>query len=44
MIVASWWNPVRLASEISMLDILLKGRRESAAELRLTSMPRWASR
>ena len=27
MIVAPWWNPVRLASEISMLDILLKGRR-----------------
>tara|TARA_B100001013_G_scaffold179871_1_gene108193 strand:- start:828 stop:1958 length:1131 start_codon:yes stop_codon:yes gene_type:complete len=27
VIVAPWWNPVRLASEISMLDILLKGRR-----------------
>src|SRR6201993_4356591 len=26
VIVAPWWNPVRLASEISMLDILLKGR------------------
>src|SRR5439155_2223746 len=24
VIVAPWWNPVRLASEISMLDILLK--------------------
>jgi alkanesulfonate monooxygenase SsuD/methylene tetrahydromethanopterin reductase-like flavin-dependent oxidoreductase (luciferase family) len=27
VIVAPWWNPVRLASEISMLDILLGGRR-----------------
>ena len=27
VIVAPWWNPVRLASEISMLDILLRGRR-----------------
>lgn len=27
VIVAPWWNPVRLASEVSMLDILLKGRR-----------------
>jgi alkanesulfonate monooxygenase SsuD/methylene tetrahydromethanopterin reductase-like flavin-dependent oxidoreductase (luciferase family) len=27
VIVAPWWNPVRLASELSMLDILLKGRR-----------------
>ena len=27
MIVAPWWNPVRLAHEIAMLDILLKGRR-----------------
>ena len=27
VIVAPWWNPVRLASEIIMLDILLKGRR-----------------
>ena len=27
VIVAPWWNPVRVASEISMLDILLKGRR-----------------
>ena len=27
VIVAPWWNPVRLASEINMLDILLKGRR-----------------
>ena len=27
VIVAPWWNPVRLASEIAMLDILLKGRR-----------------
>ena len=27
VIVAPWWNPVRLASEISMLDLLLKGRR-----------------
>ena len=26
VIVAPWWNPVRLAHEISMLDILLKGR------------------
>ena len=27
VIVAPWWNPVRLAHEISMLDTLLKGRR-----------------
>jgi alkanesulfonate monooxygenase SsuD/methylene tetrahydromethanopterin reductase-like flavin-dependent oxidoreductase (luciferase family) len=27
VIVAPWWNPVRLAHEISMLDVLLKGRR-----------------
>ena len=27
VIVAPWWNPVRLASELSMLDILLQGRR-----------------
>jgi alkanesulfonate monooxygenase SsuD/methylene tetrahydromethanopterin reductase-like flavin-dependent oxidoreductase (luciferase family) len=27
VIVVPWWNPVRLASELSMLDILLKGRR-----------------
>ncbi len=27
VIVAPWWNPVRLASEISMLDILLRSRR-----------------
>ena len=27
VIVAPWWNPVRLASELSMLDILLRGRR-----------------
>lgn len=27
VVVAPWWNPVRLISEISMLDILLKGRR-----------------
>ena len=27
VIVAPWWNPVRLAHEISMLDILLRGRR-----------------
>lgn len=27
VIVAPWWNPVRLAHEISMLDILLQGRR-----------------
>ena len=27
VIVAPWWNPVRLAHEISMLDILLKGGR-----------------
>ena len=27
VIVAPWWNPVRLAHEISLLDILLKGRR-----------------
>ena len=27
VVVAPWWNPVRLASEISMLDILLRGRR-----------------
>lgn len=27
VIVAPWWNPIRLASELSMLDILLKGRR-----------------
>jgi alkanesulfonate monooxygenase SsuD/methylene tetrahydromethanopterin reductase-like flavin-dependent oxidoreductase (luciferase family) len=27
VIVAPWWNPVRLAHEVAMLDILLKGRR-----------------
>ena len=27
VVVAPWWNPIRLASELSMLDILLKGRR-----------------
>lgn len=27
VIVAPWWNPVRLAHELSMLDILLRGRR-----------------
>jgi len=27
VIVAPWWNPVRLAHEISMLDVLLRGRR-----------------
>jgi alkanesulfonate monooxygenase SsuD/methylene tetrahydromethanopterin reductase-like flavin-dependent oxidoreductase (luciferase family) len=27
VIVAPWWNPVRLAHEISMLDVLLQGRR-----------------
>jgi len=27
VVVAPWWNPVRLASELSMLDILLRGRR-----------------
>ena len=27
VVVAPWWNPVRLASEMNMLDILLKGRR-----------------
>jgi alkanesulfonate monooxygenase SsuD/methylene tetrahydromethanopterin reductase-like flavin-dependent oxidoreductase (luciferase family) len=27
VIVAPWWNPVRLAHEVSMLDILLRGRR-----------------
>ncbi len=27
VIVAPWWNPIRLAHEISMLDILLQGRR-----------------
>jgi alkanesulfonate monooxygenase SsuD/methylene tetrahydromethanopterin reductase-like flavin-dependent oxidoreductase (luciferase family) len=27
VIVVPWWNPVRLASELSMLDILLQGRR-----------------
>jgi alkanesulfonate monooxygenase SsuD/methylene tetrahydromethanopterin reductase-like flavin-dependent oxidoreductase (luciferase family) len=27
VIVAPWWNPVRLASELSMLDVLLQGRR-----------------
>lgn len=27
VIVAPWWNPIRLASELSMLDILLRGRR-----------------
>jgi alkanesulfonate monooxygenase SsuD/methylene tetrahydromethanopterin reductase-like flavin-dependent oxidoreductase (luciferase family) len=27
VIVAPWWNPVRLASELNMLDILLRGRR-----------------
>jgi alkanesulfonate monooxygenase SsuD/methylene tetrahydromethanopterin reductase-like flavin-dependent oxidoreductase (luciferase family) len=27
VVVVPWWNPVRLASELSMLDILLRGRR-----------------
>jgi alkanesulfonate monooxygenase SsuD/methylene tetrahydromethanopterin reductase-like flavin-dependent oxidoreductase (luciferase family) len=27
VIVAPWWNPVRLASEVAMLDVLLRGRR-----------------
>lgn len=27
VIVAPWWNPVRLAHELAMLDLLLKGRR-----------------
>jgi alkanesulfonate monooxygenase SsuD/methylene tetrahydromethanopterin reductase-like flavin-dependent oxidoreductase (luciferase family) len=27
VIVAPWWNPVRLAHELSMLDVLLRGRR-----------------
>jgi alkanesulfonate monooxygenase SsuD/methylene tetrahydromethanopterin reductase-like flavin-dependent oxidoreductase (luciferase family) len=27
VVVAPWWNPVRLASELSMLDVLLRGRR-----------------
>jgi alkanesulfonate monooxygenase SsuD/methylene tetrahydromethanopterin reductase-like flavin-dependent oxidoreductase (luciferase family) len=27
VVVAPWWNPIRLASELNMLDILLKGRR-----------------
>jgi alkanesulfonate monooxygenase SsuD/methylene tetrahydromethanopterin reductase-like flavin-dependent oxidoreductase (luciferase family) len=27
VIVAPWWNPVRLAHEVSMLDVLLQGRR-----------------
>ena len=27
VIVAPWWNPIRLAHEISMLDILLGGRK-----------------
>jgi alkanesulfonate monooxygenase SsuD/methylene tetrahydromethanopterin reductase-like flavin-dependent oxidoreductase (luciferase family) len=27
VVVAPWWNPVRLAHEISMLDVLLRGRR-----------------
>jgi alkanesulfonate monooxygenase SsuD/methylene tetrahydromethanopterin reductase-like flavin-dependent oxidoreductase (luciferase family) len=27
VVVVPWWNPVRLAHELSMLDILLKGRR-----------------
>ena len=27
VVVAPWWNPIRLASEINMLDILLRGRR-----------------
>jgi alkanesulfonate monooxygenase SsuD/methylene tetrahydromethanopterin reductase-like flavin-dependent oxidoreductase (luciferase family) len=27
VIVVPWWNPIRLASELSMLDVLLKGRR-----------------
>ncbi len=31
VIVAPWWNPVRLAHEISMLDILLRGRRRGRA-------------
>ena len=27
VVVVPWWNPVRLASELSMLDVLLQGRR-----------------
>jgi alkanesulfonate monooxygenase SsuD/methylene tetrahydromethanopterin reductase-like flavin-dependent oxidoreductase (luciferase family) len=27
VVVAPWWNPVRLAHEVSMLDVLLQGRR-----------------
>ena len=27
VVVAPWWNPVRLAHELAMLDLLLKGRR-----------------
>ena len=27
VVVVPWWNPVRLASELAMIDILLKGRR-----------------
>ena len=27
VVVAPWWNPVRLAHELAMLDILLKGRK-----------------
>ena len=27
VVVVPWWNPVRLAHEISMLDVLLRGRR-----------------
>ena len=37
VIVAPWWNPVRLASEISMLDILLKGQASSIWESAVAS-------
>ena len=27
VLVAPWWNPIRLAAQLSMLDVLLRGRR-----------------
>ena len=40
VIVAPWWNPVRLAHEISMLDILLKGPAPSPGYRPRHSSPR----
>ena len=47
VIVAPWWNPVRLAHEIAMLDILLQGGVCTwglGAASRRMSMPRSATR